>query len=110
MIVAFYVEELTSDYLIGVLTPALELTRSLDDRLDVDAAESAEAVANMIHCIRQIVVAVCDSVDDAPPFIQYISFLIHQTMVQLHPRQCKQVAASSFCLRVTANSRYCLHF
>lgn len=96
VILAFYIEALSSSYLIDLLAPAVEFALSLDGQLDLDNPESEQrAVANMTHCLRKVVTCICNSpVHEAPAFFRYISFLIHQTVVQLHPRQCKQVLCS----------------
>eukprot|EP00658_Telonema_sp_P-2_P016690 TRINITY_DN16472_c0_g1_i6.p1 TRINITY_DN16472_c0_g1~~TRINITY_DN16472_c0_g1_i6.p1 ORF type:complete len:1034 (+),score=193.65 TRINITY_DN16472_c0_g1_i6:274-3375(+) len=83
-------------YVVSVLWPVVQKAAWLEKNgggLNLDQADShgqagcGDAVANMLHCIRALVSSICDSVDEAPIFVQYVAFLIHQTMLQLHPEE-----------------------
>lgn len=97
VVCSFYIEALTEEYILDTLGPALEMARAQDGQMEVDANDSesaSEGIVNAMHVIRRVMTLICDSINEVPDVLQYMAFLIHQTMVQLHPRQCKQVLCS----------------
>jgi len=97
VIMAFYLEELASDYLTNTMQAGLDLALNLDGDLGLEGAHSTDEVqrilANLTHVCSEVVNSVCQSTGDVPVILSYVAFLIHQAMAP-YPEHTKKVLSS----------------
>jgi len=103
VILAFFLEELASDFLTSTLQTGLDLAVSLDGSLGVEAAktndEATSVLANLTHVCSEIVNSLCQSTGDIPVILSYISFLLQQSLMQ-YPEYQKKVIGGFLIRRV----------
>ena len=101
VIMAFYLEELASDYLTNTMQAGLDLALNLDGDLGLEGAHTTDEVqrilANLTHVCSEFVNSICQSTCEVPEILSYVTFLMHQAMAP-YPEHNKKVL-SSFLVR-----------